>query len=105
MYLWNIKFTNSDNQEFSWSISGTHSTYFTEVTEFNAENTGYLNPMYKFDNTDNSTWNTVAGTFNNLTAGNYTLKFDYYVSKAITLDAHQKNPITASKPLVLNPNI
>jgi hypothetical protein len=88
LYLWNIKFTNSDNQEFSWSISGTPSTYFTAVTEFNAENTGYLNPMYKFDNTDNSTWNTVAGTFNNLTAGKYTLKFDYYVSKAITLDSN-----------------
>ena len=89
LYLWNIKFTNSDNQEFSWS-SSTTSTYFTAVTEFNAENTGYLNPMYKFDNTDNSTWNTVAGTFNNLTAGNYTLKFDYYVSKAITLDSNSE---------------
>ena len=78
MYFWNIKITDDQGNEVPYSIN------ISSKGTYNPAELGYRNPMYVFTNTA-SQWNTVDGTFYNLPNDTYTLKFDYYVSKDISL--------------------
>ena len=78
MYFWNIKITDDQGNEVPYSIN------ISSKGTYNPAELGYRNPMYVFTNTA-SQWNTVEGTFYNLPNDTYTLKFDYYVSKDISL--------------------
>ena len=80
IYFWNVKITNKETGKVYSNIMPSAST----VVDYDTNVLGFLIPMYKFDNTDKS-WNTVDGTFYNLPNDTYTLKFDYYVSKDISL--------------------